>query len=308
MRAINLSRFDLNLLVVFDALMKERSVTKVGARIGLSQPAVSHALNKLRHLLKDELFERGEGGMRPTPRALSLAGPVRQMLSQLQAALAPQVFDAMTATDVFNVAVYNYASTVIVAPLAKRLREHAPNVSLHIHSTEELDILEKLETGAIDLVIGPVGNVPSGFVAEELLVDHYCGLARDGHPLFASPLTLEKLSHLPLVGIGVHHPATSALGGLLAERGVEMHTAMTVQHLFAASAVMRDTDLVTFVLRRVAEMHASVYSGLEGLRAFDLPVSLEPIPCLMVWHRFMTNQAAHYWLRDQIAECFRETM
>ncbi|PLP59067.1 LysR family transcriptional regulator [Mesorhizobium loti] len=305
---MNLSRFDLNLLVVFDALIQERSVTKVGARIGLSQPAVSHALNKLRHLLKDELFERGDGGMRPTPRALALAGPVRQMLSQLQSALVPQVFEPATATDAFNVAIYNYASTMIMAPLAQRLRSAAPSVTLHMHTNDDLGFFDQLETGALDLVIGPVRELPPGFLTEELLVDTYCGLAREDHPLFDAPLTPQVLRSLPCVGIGPRRAAASAVGEALGRKGVELQTVMTVQHLFAASAVLRHTDLVTFVLRRVATRHADIYSGLEGLRPFELPFALEPVPCLMIWHRYLTNQPAHAWLRHQIAECFSETV
>lgn len=305
---MNLSRFDLNLLVVFDALVQERSVTKVGARIGLSQPAVSHALNKLRHLLKDELFERGEGGMRPTPRALALAGPVRQTLNQLQAALAPQVFDPGTATDAFNVAIYNYASTVIMAPLAKRLYSTAPNVSLHMHATDDLDFFDQLETGALDLVIGPVRDIPSGFVTEELVVDTYCGLARDNHPLFNAPITAEVLQALPCVGIGPRRHATSAIGEALARKGIGLHTTMTVQHLFAASEVLRHTDLVTFVMRRVTTRHAAIYSYLDDLRPFELPIALDPVPCQMIWHRYLTAQPAHAWLRRQLAECFSEVM
>lgn len=305
---MNLSRFDLNLLVVFDALMQERSVTKVGARIGLSQPAVSHALNKLRYALKDELFERGNGGMRPTPRALALASPVRQTLNQLQAALAPAVFDPATACNAFNVAVYNYASTVVMAPLAERLRRMAPGVSLHVHTTDELDFYGPLETGELDLVIGPLRDVPEGFVTSELVVDSYCGLARKGHPLFDAPITVEALKALPTVGIGPRKPGDSAIDESLSRQGIVLQTTMTVPHLFAASEVLRNTDLVTCVLKRIVTRHAAVYSGLDGLRTFDLPVELAPISCLMVWHRYMNEQPAQVWLRKQIAECFAEVM
>lgn len=308
MQQMNLARFDLNLLVVFDALMQERSVTKVGARIGLSQPAVSHALNKLRYALKDELFERSNGGMQPTPRALALATPVRQTLNQLQAALAPAVFDPATAFRAFNITVYNYASTMIMAPLAERVRRFAPGVSLHIHTTDELDFYRPLETGALDLAIGPIRGIPDGFNTSELVVDTYCGLARADHPLFSAPLTLDAFRSLSTIGIGPRKPGSSAVDDALAQHGVEMHAIMTVPHLFAASAVLRRTDLVTLVLRRITTRHAATYSGLEGLRPFDLPVDVAPVPCLMVWHRYMTDQPAQVWLRRQIAECFAEAM
>lgn len=308
MQQMNLARFDLNLLVVFDALMQERSVTKVGTRIGLSQPAVSHALNKLRYALKDELFERGNGGMRPTPRAMALAAPVRQTLNQLQAALAPAVFDPATATNAFNLAVYNYASTMVMAPLAERLRRLAPGVSLHVHTTDALDFYGQIEAGGLDLVIGPIRDVPEGFQTRELLVDTYCGLARADHPLFSAPMTIESFKSLPSIGIGPRKPGSSAIDEALAQHGIDMHATMTVPHLFAASAVLRHTDLITLVLRRIATRHADVYSGLEGLKPFDLPVELAPVPCLLVWHRYMAEQPAQVWLRRQIAECFAEVM
>lgn len=308
MQQMNLARFDLNLLVVFDALMQERSVTKVGARIGLSQPAVSHALNKLRHALKDDLFERGNGGMRPTPRAMALAAPVRQTLTQLQAALAPAVFDPATATNAFNLAVCSYASTLVVAPLAERVRRLAPGVSLHVQTCDERDFYGPLETGGLDLVIGPVGDVPEGFQSRELLVDSYCGLARADHPLFAAPMTIERFKTLPSIGIGPRRPGASAIDEALAHHGIDMHAAMTVPHLFAASAVLRHTDLIALVLRRIAIRHADACSGLEGLKPFDLPVDLAPVRCLLVWHRYMAELPAQVWLRRQIAECFAEVM
>lgn len=308
LRTMNLSRFDLNLLVVFDALMQERSVTKAGLRVGLSQPAVSHALNKLRHLLQDDLFERGNGGMHPTPRAIALATPVRQTLAQLQAALAPAVFDPATAHRAFNLAVYNYASTMVMAPLAERLRRLAPGVSLHVHTTDELDFYGQLERGEIDLAIGPMRDIPQGFVSTGLMVDTYCGLARADHPLFDAPMTVEAFKALSTIGIGPRKPGSSAIDEALSHHGIAMRATMTVPHLFAASTILRDTDLISLVLRRIATRHAAAYSGLEGLMPFDLPVEIEPVACLMLWHRYTTDQPAQVWLRKQIAECFVEVM
>ena len=121
---MNLASIDLNLLVVFDALMQERSVTKAGKRVGLTQPAVSNALGRLRHLVKDDLFLRGPKGMRPTPRALELAGPVRQALTQVEQALEPVAFDAATARHTFRLAMADYATVTMFRTTPWQAREH----------------------------------------------------------------------------------------------------------------------------------------------------------------------------------------
>src|ERR1700730_13455891 len=124
--ALTLGAIDLNLLAVFDAIMRERSVTRAGHRLGLSQPAMSHALTRLRHMLKDDLFVRSPTGMVPTPRAEQLATPVRMALDGLQQSLEPDHFEASKATRTFQIAVDNYSAIVLVAPIAARVARIAP--------------------------------------------------------------------------------------------------------------------------------------------------------------------------------------
>jgi DNA-binding transcriptional LysR family regulator len=124
--APKLGAIDLNLLVVFDAIMRERSVTRAGHQLGLSQPAMSHALARLRHMLKDELYVRSPNGMMPTPRAEELATPIRIALDGLQQSLEPVQFDPSEATRAFHIAVDNYAALVLVAPIAARVAKTAP--------------------------------------------------------------------------------------------------------------------------------------------------------------------------------------
>src|SRR5438477_1432933 len=129
---MNWGAFDLNLLIVFDAVMQERSVTRAGSRIGLSQPAMSHALNRLRHMLKDELFVRTPDGMVPTPRAEALAEPLRNALSDMQHALEPAAFDPATSDRRFALAVNNYAAVVLASPLVAAVSAAAPGIYLDL--------------------------------------------------------------------------------------------------------------------------------------------------------------------------------
>ena len=160
---MNLGAFDLNLLIVFDAIMQERSVTRAGCRLGLSQPAVSHALNRLRHMLKDELFVRTPEGMVPTPRAEQLAEPLRQALNDMQLALEPELFDPNETDRQFVIALNNYAAVILAPPSLIAVAAAAPGMRLDLRPTGLRDILALLDRGELDLAIGNFRIPESGF-------------------------------------------------------------------------------------------------------------------------------------------------
>jgi DNA-binding transcriptional LysR family regulator len=170
---MNWRAFDLNLLVVFDAVMQDRSVTRAGRRIGLSQPAMSHALNRLRDFLKDELFVRTPTGMRPTPRAERLAALLRQALRQLQRALQPETFVPATADRRFSLAINNYAAVVVAPSLVTAVSTAAPSVHLDLRPSGTLDIIECLDRGDLDLAIGSLDRFGERFACTPLLEDEF---------------------------------------------------------------------------------------------------------------------------------------
>src|SRR3981081_3151283 len=162
--------------------MRDRSVTRAGHRLGLSQPAMSHALTRLRHMLKDELFVRSPNGMMPTPRAEQLATPVRIALSGLQQSLEPVQFEPPKATRTFHIAVDNYSAIVLVAPIAARIAKTAPGVTLDFRPSGTLNILELLDRSELDLAIGPFGTQGERFLHKKLLQDQMVVVFRKGHP------------------------------------------------------------------------------------------------------------------------------
>jgi DNA-binding transcriptional LysR family regulator len=162
---VKLSAIDLNLLVIFDAVMQERNVTRAGQRLGLSQPAMSHALTRLRYMLKDDLFIRSPKGMLPTPRAEQLALPVRSALDGLQHSLEPTQFIPSKATRSFRIAVDNYSAVVLVGPLAGRITKIAPGVTLEFRPSGTLSILDLLDRGELDLAIGALPEPGERFFA-----------------------------------------------------------------------------------------------------------------------------------------------
>src|SRR4051794_10049292 len=182
MHAMNWGAFDLNLLVVFDAVMRERSVKRAAQQVGLSQPAVSHALARLRHMLKDDLLVRTPTGMAPTPRAEQLAVPVRHALGEMQLALEPEVFGPAQGGGRFAIAVDNCAAIVAAPDLVGAAATAAPGVRLDLRPSGTLDVEDLIDRGELDLAIGPFTAGRERFVARRLFGDAFVAVLRRGPP------------------------------------------------------------------------------------------------------------------------------
>lgn len=294
--APKLGAMDLNLLVVFDAIMRDRSVTQAGQRLGLSQPAMSHALRRLRHMLKDDLFIRSPNGMIPTPRAEQLATPIRIALDGLQQSLEPTQFEPAKAAATFRIAVDNYAAIVLVAPIAAQVARIAPGVTLDFRPSGTLNIPELLDRSELHLAIGPSGVQGERFSRKRLLQDQFVVVHRKGHPAArAHEFSTEKLATLPQLEI-----SSAQFGPDFAEADLERsklgpRAAMRAPFLSAAS-ILATSDLVSVLPLNVAKgmtkSHHLVYRRLSR--------SPEPIEAAMIWLRRVDNQPAHAWLRDII--------
>src|SRR4051794_28081820 len=196
MQNVHYSHLDLNLLRVFEALMEERSATRAGAQLGLTQSAISHALNRLRYVLKDELFVRGPDGMQPTERAAEIAPRLRQGLLQLQLALAPSEFVPERTDRRFTIACTEYAGAVIIPALIARLRQEAPHASLSVLPSNQ-GVAEILRCGRADLAIGSFRRFPDWFESERLLLEDRVWALSADHPAAAGELTIERLAEVP---------------------------------------------------------------------------------------------------------------
>ena len=291
---MNWRAFDLNLLVVFDAVMQDRSVTRAGQRIGLSQPAMSHALNRLRDLLKDELFVRTPTGMRPTPRAEQLAALLRQTLRELQQVLQPETFVPATADRRFSLAINNYAAVVVAPPLVTAVSTAAPSVQLDLRPSGTLDIIECLDRGDLDLAIGSLDSFGERFACTQLLEDEFVMVMRRRHPAGRGALSakvLAGLTHLdPPTGEN-----TDFLDAWLSERGLTRRIALRAPYL-SAMAILSRSDLAATLSRRIAEE----FVRTDRLQIHELPVKSPVVHTTMLWHRRLDNHPAHRWLRDRI--------
>jgi DNA-binding transcriptional LysR family regulator len=293
---MNWGAFDLNLLIVFDAVMRERSVTRAGDRVGLSQPAMSHALNRLRYMLKDELFIRTPSGMVPTPRAEALAPPLRNALSEMQHALEPAAFDPASSDRHFTLTVNNYAAVVIAPPLVAAVSAAAPAVRLALRPSGTLDVVEQLDRGELDLAIGTRDSPGERFAAASLLDDAFVTVMRRGHPATRRKLSPAAFAALPHLEISSSREDTGFIDGWLAERKLKRRIALSAPYLSAA-AILVQSDLVATMSRRFAQE----FVRHHPLQLCRPPYESPAVRTLMLWHRRLDRDPAHLWLRTLIA-------
>lgn len=297
-----LASIDLNLLVVYDAIMRERSITRAGRLVGLSQPAISHALSRLRHALGDELFIRSPKGMEPTPRAEQLENPIRFVLDGLEKALEPDQFDPSGASTTFSVAVDNYAAIVMVPAIAKRVATLAPNVTLDFRPSGTLDVLDQLDRSELHLSIGSTNPTAERISRRLLTQDKFVLVLRKGNPAVqARNFPTDKLASLRMLEI-----SSAQFGVDFAEPGGKASkrkwvVAMRAPFLSAAG-VLASSDLVSMVPLSVAK------SMLQSKKLTFMHMSRPPDPLAtsMAWLRRLDNQPAHAWLRDVITKVVRD--
>ena len=292
---MNWGTFDLNLLIVFDAVMQDRSVTRAGSRIGLSQPAMSHALNRLRHMLKDDLFVRTPDGMVPTPRAEMLAQPLRNALSEMQLALEPAAFEPAKADRHFTVAVNNYAAVVLAPPLVAAVTAAAPSIRLDLRPSGTLDLFQQMDRGDLDLVLGRNDDPGERFATAVLLEDPFVMVMRRGHPAIRRKLSPAAFAALPHLEISSSGEDTGFIDRWLAENGCERRIALRAPYLSAASVLVQ-SDFVATLSRRIAQ---------EFVRNHPLEIRQPPyesprVRTTMLWHRRLDRHPAHRWLREII--------
>lgn len=297
-----LGALDLNLLVVFDAIMMERSVTRAGQRLGLSQPAISHALTRLRHMLRDDLFVRSPNGMMPTPRAEQLATPIKIALDGLQQSLEPVQFEPSKAATTFRIAVDNYAAIVLVAPIAALVARNAPGVTLDFRPSGTLNVLEQLDRSELHLAMGSSGVQGERFSRRRLLQDQFVVVYRKGHPAAkAREFSMERLTTLAQLEISSAQFGADFVDSGPGRSKPGLKPAMRAPFLSAAQ-ILATSDLVSVlplnVARNMTRSHHLVFRPLSR--------SPKPIEAAMIWVRRFDNQPAHSWLRDVISRVIRD--
>ncbi len=296
---MNLAGIDLNLLVVFDALMTERQVTRAGERIGLSQPATSNALARLRTLTKDELFVRSRGTLLPTPVAISLAQQIQPALGQIQTALSPvQPFDPMTSDRVFNIGMSDYVGFVLLPRLLEKLETVAPQVKIQVKSGDRQHRLELLDKGEIDLLCGLIPERIAWHEKQLLFREQFVCVCRRDRPIIDDTLSLQEYLAADHLLVSVQEDMVGRVDYLLAKQNLKRHIAVSIPHFLVAPSILARTNLIATLVERVAHEFAPNLN----LKVLPCPIPLKGFSVYMRWHQSAQNNATHIWLRTLIQE------
>ena len=297
-KRMNVATLDLNLLRVFDAVLRSRSVTQAAGHLELTQPAVSNALARLRQAFGDALFVRSPQGMEPTPFARELAEPVRQALALLESALAHGAgFDPATSGRAFRFYMSDLGQTEFLPPLVERLRRSAPGVRLEAVALELEGIGDALAAGSLDIAVGFLPGLGPPLLRKPLFRDPYVCLLRADHPVQA--LTRKRFaeaSHALVSYRGGHHVVEEAI-----ERaGLARRVVLRVPHFTVVPMVLERTDLILTLPARVAR----VFERGGKFKSLPSPLPIPPADVAMHWHERFDADPGNRWLREQIAELF----
>ncbi|QGZ66026.1 LysR family transcriptional regulator [Paraburkholderia acidisoli] len=291
---------DLNLLVAFDALMNERNVTRAATQVGVSQPAMSAALSRLRTLLGDPLFLRSAEGLIPTPRARDLAEPIAQALRQIEQTLVDKPrFDPAQTSLTFNLGLSEYPAFVLLPTLLAAMEQAAPGVTITVHAYNDRDTaVDLLDAGEIDVAIGivPTKSDPR-ILHRPILHDEFVTIVSKRHPAARRGMDLKTYLTLQHVLASPEGDRHGLVDQALAQLGERRTLALTLPQMFAIPGIVARTRLSATLMKRVA-LNTAV--GRE-LVAFAPPVALPAIRFDLIWHRRGDSHPAQVWLREFIA-------
>lgn len=293
----NIRAVDLNLLVIFDALLDELSVTHAAERLNLSQPAVSHALGRIRALFNDPLFVRVQRGLIATPRALELKAPVRSFVAEAEAIVRPQSFDPALATATVHVSTTDYMQLALLLPLITLLRSEAPGISLVLRSLEFLDMRERMNTGEVDMAITTPEFANPELRSRLLYHERYVCAVRAGHPLRATARDLDAFCSYDHIVVS---PAGGSPAGPVDEAlrkiGRSRRIAVSAPNFLILPRLLAGTDLVAVVPERL------VRNWSNELACFPTPIEVPGFDVIAAWHPRVHAEAVHKWFRGRLSD------
>jgi len=297
---INLARIDLNLLVAFDALLSERSVTKAAVRVGLGQSAMSHNLARLRQLFDDELLVRSPEGMRPTPKALALADSVRITLSGIQALVSREAdFEPSKAERTFRIGLPDSVEMLIGPKLLAIGCAEAPSIRFRLYSTDERQLLDEIDADNIDLGIG-IGTFPEGQVHHKmrlLATDTYLCMFNASKVGFKPPISLENYVRLPHVLTSLRRGERGVVDDALERIGKSRKVALITPRFIGVPFLVAGAPVVTTMHARLARIFAKELN----LALSRVPLELPEVTISMLWHASYDSDPGHKWLRKVVS-------
>ncbi|TWB24502.1 DNA-binding transcriptional LysR family regulator [Nitrospirillum amazonense] len=296
-------RYDLNLLPVFITLMEERNVTRAAARLGITQPALSNALARLRLVMRDPLFVRERYGIQPTPVALDLAPAIAEALARIDdAILGQQEFDPAQADRLLTIAPNSYVEFALMPAVVARLRDVAPGIKLRLvpYGNDLADT--GVISGTTAMALGRLVDPPDNLIVQHLMDESLACVVRAGHPDVGDTLTRDQYERMKHVNVLPPGRMRAGLFQALQQRGLRREVAVSVTHFLAVPEMIAVTDycatLPSLICRRLAQD--------PRLRILPAPVDLGTFPIDMAWHVRYRHDPAHRWLRTLMVEVAKE--
>jgi DNA-binding transcriptional LysR family regulator len=294
---------DLNLLVVFNEIFQQRQISSVAKQLNLSQPAVSNALARLRNTFDDQLFVRTKEGMQPTPFAEQLAEPIRLALNGLtQAMNIQEKFDAANSSRHFTIALTDVAELYFMPKLIQHLEKSAPNIHISTQRTENINLMNELGSGKIDVAIGAFNAVSEALFQRRLFKQNYVVMMRARHPLAKEPINLKKLLSAEHLMVASHESPYDRINQRLEKAGIGKRVKFSVPHFTAVPYIISNSDLVVTVPQKLAESAATPFK----LHYQNTPLRLPDLQTNIFWHRRYNQDQGNQWLRGLIGEIFSE--
>ncbi|MDG9882208.1 LysR family transcriptional regulator [Pseudomonas putida CSV86] len=293
---MNLNKVDLNLFIVFDAIYTEANLTRAGQIVGITQPAVSNALARLRETFNDPLFVRTAQGMVPTPMAQNIIGPVRNALSLLRVSVQEsRIFNPLQANKTFRISMTDLTEAVVLPPLFQRLRRLAPAVVIESFLCKRRETTKELAAGRLDFAVDAPLNTDPQVRHVKLMQDQYVCALRQGHPMAKERISLDEYMGMTHIHISSRRNGLGYVDLALGKMGLQRRIALRSQHYLMASQVLQQTDMVMTVPERFARRHQLNYVRLP---VNDVP----PLETHLYWHESTDQDPANRWMREQMIE------
>lgn len=300
---MNIAAMDLNLLVAFHAMLEHRNVTRAGEAIGLSQPAMSSAVRRLRLLFEDPLFIRAGLEMKPTPRALQLNAAIRQVIETVQGEiLQPTRFDARTSTRTFTVLMPDIGEANFLPRILAMLAQEAPQLNLRTLAMQRHAAAESLESGTADLAMGYFPDLQkAGFYQQQLMRSPHVSLVRQNHPEIGEQMSMDQFiaaSHVVVKPHGREHVFEKHLQ----QQGIRRRVVLEISNFLSLLPIIESSDLIATVPKDLADF--CVHHG--QVRAVPTPVKAPVIDVQLHWHQRLQKDPGHAWLRSAIHRLFSQ--
>jgi DNA-binding transcriptional LysR family regulator len=298
---MNINTFDFNLLRIFDAVLREGNLTVAGAQLGLTQSAMSHAVQRLRQTFKDPLFVRTTRGMKPTAFAQTLAGPVAEAISAIRSTLELDLpFDPATSNRVFSLLMTDIAELIFLPRLIPYLKQVAPGVRVISTQMERSHYRDALEQGKADLAIGQVPQLHTDFYQQYLFNEPLVCLMRSAHPMIGDQISMKEFMEAEHISVSAPALVEGMIDKALGKRAPKRRIALHTPHYAVVPTILAKTDLIA-----VMPWHAVYAFGrAKEFKSLPLPFAVPAVKVTQFWHQRSHHDRGHGWLRSVLAELF----